>query len=800
MLLCFAACGRLEPNGVPAEEGIRITLDCGDIVTKTPRPGVGNENQINTVDYFLFDLDPATTNKYLYKGHSEPKTSSKFTFYIQTALDGGYGSLSAKEYTVFVIVNFPASRLAELGVNGAPADASDRRTLEELQNILMDDSSDHTFSATGIVPSSNDNLNLVMTGSITVTPNLSATGELAGSGTINLNRLASKVTMDFYLKDEVTNAAGTETWVPMTDGNNIRVYLCNGSKTVKLGSVSESLFDYEPNLDNTLISGKADYSTAFSSTAFYTYPRTWSYGDTDEPYLKLIVPWKLTRSNGSVTTSSQKEFYYKVMLPTDKFESNSWYHLSLDVTQLGSDTDDASVTLKPASFTVANWSNAPDIESVLAPAYYLEVNDAHYTLAFYGNSIEIPYFASGPVTFTVEEATYTDFLSGANVNLPQNSGTDFYTLSEGEDYFTLSHVLKTNYDLTNYHVSPFKFRIKLHLTSAGSDTKLDKTVNVTQYPPLFIETIPQNEATNNSTRYVYINGNTNPSTASTGTSTTTTNIWDNSGTNTLNASNHAHFLGSLGTPYGSMNPSSGENKNPNIYKVSATVIQLPVTVDGQTLDAVIGDPRVPVTQVVSYNTSTTKINGGTNGHELTDYRPTADYAKNVIAPEFICASSYGKTSPVTYEGAVKRCAAYQEHGYPAGRWRLPTPAEVKFLQKLSIDGKISELFNADPIWGYWAAGSEIFLAETTGSGVDMVYNNRFQKIDGEFTIKYTNVTRTAEFKGSTVSLGSSSYLFYQKGSDVNTQYLASVRCVYDTWYWGSEPVGATSNSWLDFQP
>ncbi|NMB37396.1 MAG: DUF1566 domain-containing protein, partial [Bacteroidales bacterium] len=96
------------------------------------------------------------------------------------------------------------------------------------------------------------------------------------------------------------------------------------------------------------------------------------------------------------------------------------------------------------------------------------------------------------------------------------------------------------------------------------------------------------------------------------------------------------------------------------------------------------------------------------------------------------ASSYGKTTTVSFEQAEKRCAAYQENGYPAGRWRVPTEAEILFIVNRSNAGVFPTLFGAV---NYWASGNRAYNAGT-----------------------------------NTWSTPSSAY----------------VRCVYDVWYWGDE--------------
>jgi hypothetical protein len=92
-----------------------------------------------------------------------------------------------------------------------------------------------------------------------------------------------------------------------------------------------------------------------------------------------------------------------------------------------------------------------------------------------------------------------------------------------------------------------------------------------------------------------------------------------------------------------------------------------------------------------------------------------------------------------------RCASYQEDGYPAGRWRLPTFAELQFIVKLQEEYVICPIFY----------GSSKYFTPTT----QVTYNasgSTFNTTSGDFT--------------SPSSQGGS----------------GSVRCVYDEWYWGSQ--------------
>ena len=120
----------------------------------------------------------------------------------------------------------------------------------------------------------------------------------------------------------------------------------------------------------------------------------------------------------------------------------------------------------------------------------------------------------------------------------------------------------------------------------------------------------------------------------------------------------------------------------------------------------------------------------------------------MLSPQFMIASSYGVTNPVSKNDARRRCASYQEDGYPAGRWRLPTQAEIEYIVSLSAWDIIPTLF-----------GSE----------------------DGTETT-YWSANGAVKVKGNSVSSG--------------TMTEGPVRCVYDTWYW-TDKCTKTQFTWGD---
>ena len=134
---------------------------------------------------------------------------------------------------------------------------------------------------------------------------------------------------------------------------------------------------------------------------------------------------------------------------------------------------------------------------------------------------------------------------------------------------------------------------------------------------------------------------------------------------------------------------------------------------------------------------------GDSPRTLSYYYPaeSSTRTENMLAPSYRIASKFGGTEyggnegyNVSKEYAEYRCAGYQEDGFPAGRWRLPTKAEIHFIAQLSAKKAFERLFSNAT---YWSANGAITVNSANG----------------------------------TVS-----------NSGANT---ALLRCVYDSWYWDS---------------
>ncbi|MBR3076100.1 MAG: hypothetical protein IKH11_10175, partial [Bacteroidales bacterium] len=185
--------------------------------------------------------------------------------------------------------------------------------------------------------------------------------------------------------------------------------------------------------------------------------------------------------------------------------------------------------------------------------------------------------------------------------------------------------------------------------------------------------------------------------------------------------------------------------------------------NGSTVHYRIGDPRVPSSahyngssawtsysnfyDYMYYNgqNTTTESYAAWQSPEDILITSQAEVDRNVIAPYFLVSSALNANTGLTFDQAVKRAATYQEVGYPAGRWRIPSEAEMAFIVARQNDGTIPTLYaTGSPYW----SGSGRLLTPSAGGSIS------FSNSDG---------------------------------------FTHSVRFVYDLWYWGTE--ASTTNTY-----
>lgn len=128
--------------------------------------------------------------------------------------------------------------------------------------------------------------------------------------------------------------------------------------------------------------------------------------------------------------------------------------------------------------------------------------------------------------------------------------------------------------------------------------------------------------------------------------------------------------------------------------------------------------------------------------------------QSIIAPRLLVSSALNANSGLTFDIAVKRGATYQEAGYPAGRWRLPSEAEIAFIVARQRDGVIPNLYATNTY--YWCGSGRLVYVPESNS---------------------TPITFYSESEGQNLS-GSTTF---------------SCRFVYDLWYWGDK--ASTTNAY-----
>lgn len=766
-LALASACTTRNLPEMPVDGDIVLSFQFGaPIQTRATTPGEGLENAVNYVDCFFY-TDVEANPVYSFRDNAPASKLSQDTdgnvIYTVALTAGeadpfGEGNVpdlddlfNNKQCEVFAVFNSPTA------ITKAPLASIMTTALENsfAHEGTVEDAGTHSkWVVTLDEDASADTPKyFVMTGAQTLT----RSGNNTVTGTVEMNRVAAKIAVDLKIRKSVTDASG-KVWNPMFGGQQIRVYPQNVAKAAIIGG-ADATPSFPTNLDLFTYKGVVyrsyypkDYQEGgehygeedpgdvtddgtnyviASQQDFYTFPMTWTRGDDNEPFIKVIVPWS--------SPNSQKEIYYKVMLPWTSLESNKYYKLTVNVSILGTEGE-PEVILEPLSAMVVDWQGGGPVNGTIAAAKYLSVERGvvsdtvtvtHDTAVgrfeFYTPTSGTDYAASDPVTVTIKEIKQKNLSTGKweylyqNYN-PVNAQITARGLTQaqiqgwfqkvGDNYLQIGHQLNSDLTSTLMDVTPYYYTVVLSLpaeidprTTAHPYGEYAKTVTFVQWPEVYVVEDPNRG--NNTTGGVYVN-----------------------------AGNSSY------SDYGGVHGLTGSNQNGNMYVLT-------ISVSG---DYIIGDPRSTTinNNLGSYSnywsTESRWTEGSGTNHRLTYYHPASSTnTSNMIAPKIRVASSYGVTNAISQNDALKRCASYQEDGIPAGRWRVPTKAEVKFISTLSSLGRIPYLFGGMP-----------------GNN----FNRDFYYWTANGCILVNNGSKTVEDDSS---------------------YSAMVRCVYDEWFWGEVP-------------
>lgn len=581
------------------------------------------------------------------------------------------------------------------------------------------------------------------------------------SGTISLVRASSKITLSVaipeYLDVEVTTTTSTGSTTetvrmvptfedkPMAETMNVSFR--NGTYKGYLSKEADEAVDtfYFSSPKQTFTYSETlkpikyknpDKATQDSipsrrvytcNVPFYTYARQWVKGAADAPYMTFEMKWGADRGDGSVPMYDT--YYYQILINgADRtFEPNHWYDMFVNVGVIGSTIEIKPTVIDHLSFFVLDWSDTisgvdhPNEDVVFENYTYFNVLTKRLELDNVTSGV-IEYKASHKINWRLDTSERpvegvanlsTDFGAfsiNCGGNAPATQKVTGYTLTDDGD-----GSLKYEYTIPTNVYSPVYIYLTLWLELDGNGVMSDaesaysESVMIVQYPPIYI--IPELSAE----KSVYVNGQ--------------------------RATAENDNVITIGGRYDLGGAPGVGNRYMHTINVSSFSESNKFNFFGERVSYIIGDPRVRVSDI---NLNDDGYNMAANnawvqdqsGRRLQYYYPTDNKGEiyRVIAPKFKISSRMGGYSAGDREGVAMRCASYQENGYPAGRWRVPTTAEIAFIVYLDSQDAIPELF----------------------------YNN-----------DYFSSTHLVEGQSEAVI----------KNID-NSDH--SVRCVYDEWYWGSQ--------------
>lgn len=771
--LAFTSCEQEEMIPNAGSGTLTLQLNIGNMLSRSAGDETLNENLISTLDIFLYPNNAAETDgasKHITVSPNQDNSYTVDTKLTEDEIKTLFGAnATSGTCKVYVIANRPngvdlpattsISALKQLAVTAAFIDNTDNgsavqttaRSIPGRQaNFVMD--SDAT----------NDN-----DGYDVVTLATDATNKKSLSGTVPLYRSAAKIGLFVNVEHEITDANGV-TWT--SDPTDMKMTFHNG---VKVGYIGNDLYTYtvdyrtdDGNNVYNLFSIEEERSLAVtapittngtttdyytSPAPYYSYPWDWSKltNNDDTPYITLIIPWKREGTNQYLPCKYQIPVNALATnnVPTNSLQRNTYYQMLLNVGILGAFDETGTVELTP-SYMVVNWGSE-EINTTLKENVYLVVQEHDVTINN-KNEYSVEFASSHDIEvqiLSITQPNYSQEIAGTSVFCDYNEGEGEATIEDGtngvviiddeeqenlsvslyrdcsvsvnENTIKLEHIVVNRGEETiakEYDIAPYTITVYVKMVygtdSNGNDLFYDDIITFTQFPSMYAEAkLNDRNDSNHGNVYVY-----------------NQNEYDDPQWSTVR---------------GAADGGTSSNHNPNMYVIHVSALSL-------NDPYVISDPRDTGTAIKG-NTSGWDINNDDDlGEKLTNYYQARTDDASLIAPIFRMASSHGKCgSSISYNDAKRRCAAYQEDGLPAGRWRMPTTAELQYIAKLSSDGKIPHLYSNNGY--YWTA---------TG--------------------------KCQYFTNGTVNPSTS------------TSDDAFVRCVYDEWYWGDDQITPkTQFTWGD---
>lgn len=750
--LGIGGCSTVESPELEAHGGeLTLRLSLGGLTRyNTPDNGIGegqndddtpfvalNENKITSIEIFLYPNGGEEDNA-IYASRIEGLDSRDMvqdvTFSIPADVINTLFARNATTCGIYVVANHKTGRTT--ASNGIYENSS----ISELKNIEVesDFGALESLDLTAFDAGYGSIANIKPQDAFVMDSDLGTVTKSGNNltGTIYLTRAASKITFRTTIAESLD--IDGKVWVPQLDNLSFtfhnavnKSYIDNGSDTdsgntfampqgqdvytdIEGIEMSQILTDHgvdAPSYDGE-VEGVSEWTTIDHVVPLYTYSSRWADGANNEAYIMLTVPWRIEGESSDHLT------YYNYFVPLNmnefKLVRNKHYRINLRVGVLG---DLEELTESEFSYEVLDWVGE-NIDVKLQKPTYLVV-DSNYVVMKNIENISVGYNSSDEVAYKVMSTTISAFKKQNNVIVSGCVHED-YTVTAANGNVTFHHLLD-NTRSDNDTEYDFLIQTTVVRVYHKNNDKIYQDITFVQYPAMYV-TVNAGYEGNNRWNYINVNGNSWEK--------WTTNGGAGNGCPTYNGEK-VYWVGVGGK----------SSANHNMYQITVTAF------DSTTPNYLIADPRAAAKNITlfkgyNHNNSSKAPDYPVQPdqlkvEEIKGYRGTlVENAENLVAPEFIIASfcatcTNADRNIYPEDSGYYRCASYQEAGYPAGRWRIPTTAELEVVGKLCAQGKLPQIF---------ANGEEY----PSSSGI-------FTNNNGSFT--------------------------------PTTSAATSIRCVYDTWYW-----------------
>ena len=593
----------------------------------------------------------------------------------------------------------------------------------------------------------------------------------AATGSIPMTRVAAKLqiylnvpdTLHVYNKD----GSGFAVWksdrshMSIVFNNGLMDYTLNGKDTSHPDSSFYNSMQVDMHKYATMTRNTVDYD--YSHTPFYSYPFSWKETDTHVPTFIIAVPWsKLNPGTGSDTYGTPEITYYQVHpnMLTGQLQSNYFYRMYMKIETVGSTDNTTPVDITPSGYRIQPWGEVKvntkkDVTGDLYRYTYLVVDPTSVVLNN-TSSTTLRYSSSSALTSDtkITQVEYNSYETPGQVTHHTLTADDLAKLTTNR--YELDYTSTPGQIRFTHNVDDGTYAAKTITIQVANDDGLTELVTITQYPAIYMHTFDGDNA--------FVDGYFSHVKSPAESIGDAISNWYSSGYyNSVNYGNIRTSGGSYYTyyqntqnvtvPYGSMvkalAQTSGGIVNNSITEITVTSFNSNngfYEANGTKYYYQIGDPRT------NANYSSSDLQPYLTKQEYDNYYGVywltltswgdnaakikkASNTKTIIAPQFFVSSGWNSSTSVTFANAQKRAATYQEAGYSAGRWRLPTEAEIMFITARQREGVIPVLFAMDSSSNYWASSGRLYR-------------------NGQFY-------------------------------DASSNAQGYMRFVYDTWYWGA---------------